>query len=292
MLRDPAVAWQLAGLTTEGGLMGRSPIPPYVPTHPEEFWIADGRLYWRGGPVFEAVPTEGLLDAFVRIDSEPDVLRFAIQFGPLGLCRHGFPSGHCLDGHQFLFDSPSRRQCFPSRPAPASEPVAGWFVYARAARAMLNLAAALHNGTLGRPEDWADAFESVPRDQDVIPPDPTDIAKTPLTLIGLRHLLADLINEWLLLGDVRPRLLWEEGAGITFDAGTFGAMAVQLMQAVSRTNGLAICSSCGLPYMRTGRKAPQGRRNYCPDCGLGAAMRDAQRAHRQRKRKGDGEAKS
>jgi hypothetical protein len=272
--------------------MGRSPIPPYVPTHPEEFWIDGGRLYWRGGPVFETVPTEGLLDAFVRIDSERDVLKFATQFGPLGLCRHGFPAGHYLEGHQFLFDSPSRGQCFPSRAGPASEPAARWFVYARAARAMLNLAAALHGGALGRQEDWADAFESVPRDEDVHPPDPAAMTRGPLTLIGLRHLLADLVNEWLLLGDVRPRLLWEEGVGITFDADTFGALAVQLTQAVSRTNGLAICSSCGLPYMRTGRKAPAGRRNYCPDCGLGAALRDAQRAHRQRKRTGDGEAQS
>jgi hypothetical protein len=292
MLRNPAVAWQLAGLTTEGGLMGRSPIPPYVPTHPEEVWMDGGRLYWHGGQAIERVPTEGLLDAFVRIDSERDVLTFATRFGPLGLCKHGFPAGHFLDFHQFLFDSPSESQCYPRHAGPASEPVGRWYIYVRAARALLSLAAALHGETLGRHEDWVDAFESVPRDDDVLPPDPGTMARGPLTLIGLRHLLADLINEWLLLGDVRPRLLWEEAAGITFDSDTFGALAIQLMQAASRTNGLAICSSCGMPYMRTGRKAPAGRRNYCPNCGMSAALRDAQRAHRQRKRKGDGEAKS
>jgi len=112
-------------------------------------------------------------------------------------------------------------------------------------------------------------------------------------LLASAHLLSDFVNEWLAMGDVRPHLEWViRDAQIEFETSTFGAIGVQLMQAVTRAHGLTLCSSCGRPYLRQGRKAPAGRRNYCPDCGAGAALRDAQRAHRERRRDQGGKTQS
>ena len=114
------------------------------------------------------------------------------------------------------------------------------------------------------------------------------------------------VNGWLELGHVLPLFSWG-GTGpalVTLGArvswfnresqaewlpnmpllqGTslFGALAVQLLMAVSRTGGLAICSGCGAPYVPKRRPNPR-RRRYCPQCGLKAAWRDAQAAQRRR----------
>jgi hypothetical protein len=59
----------------------------------------------------------------------------------------------------------------------------------------------------------------------------------------------------------------------------FGALAVQLLFAVSRTDGLAVCSACGSPYCPP-RKPRIDQRHYCSGYRRRGAWRDAQRARR------------
>jgi hypothetical protein len=104
--------------------------------------------------------------------------------------------------------------------------------------------------------------------------------------------LGDMVWEWLVIGHVEPKFSWDtDGPKFFLDAGTFGVLGIQIMQAVARTQGLATCSGCGIPYMREGRRPQLGRRNYCPSCGTRAALRDAQRERRAKQRGSDGQAK-
>ena len=63
----------------------------------------------------------------------------------------------------------------------------------------------------------------------------------------------------------------------------FSGLVWQLMSAVCASGGMAICSGCGKPY--TPRRHPVARsRHYCPACRRsGVPVRDAVRAHRERK---------
>jgi len=56
--------------------------------------------------------------------------------------------------------------------------------------------------------------------------------------------------------------------------GLFGALAVQIMFDCSRTDGLAVCSSCGTPFLPGPRRPRRDRNIHRSDCGIKAA-RDA-----------------
>jgi hypothetical protein len=60
-----------------------------------------------------------------------------------------------------------------------------------------------------------------------------------------------------------------------------GAIAVQLLFDCARTDGLAVCTSCGTPFLPGSRRPRRDRNVYCSDCGLTAATRDAAARYRQ-----------
>ena len=93
------------------------------------------------------------------------------------------------------------------------------------------------------------------------------------------------LNALLIVAGVRPNLVWENGdVKMQFtEEGLFNGLVALLAFAVSRSHGLATCTACGMPYLP--RKQPsKGKRNYCPSCGRHAAMRDASREYRRRKK--------
>ena len=106
-------------------------------------------------------------------------------------------------------------------------------------------------------------------------------------------LLLDLINTYIDLGGVRLRFTWDPkndpsqivprlSFGCPNAGALFGTLAIQLMFAVSNTEGAAICTSCGLPYFPR-RRPKAGQRRFChrPKCGRQAANRHAARDFRQ-----------
>jgi len=132
------------------------------------------------------------------------------------------------------------------------EPVAAWRKLSSEARGILDLAANVHMNELD--------------------------GKHGTTLDDQRGYLANRVNGWLSSGEVRPYL---EGRGRVLRVSIggenmFGALATQLLAAVTRTRALALCSSCGKPYSPR-RRAARGRRGFCSRCGLKAAWREAQR---------------
>jgi hypothetical protein len=108
---------------------------------------------------------------------------------------------------------------------------------------------------------------------------------------GVANSLAHTVNEWLEMGAVRPSMRYQHGQPIvSFRAGhadvdaLFGALATQLMLAVTSIEGLAVCNGCGTPY-EPDRRPAVGKRHYCLRCGPRVAQRDASRAYRERQRK-------
>ena len=91
-------------------------------------------------------------------------------------------------------------------------------------------------------------------------------------------MLSETLNEWLVLGDVRPTVRMKTPSNIALSLelagaasnksdvlGLFGGLAVQLTFAASQTDGFAVCSTCAGPYFPKRRPSPT-RNNYCPIC--------------------------
>lgn len=98
-----------------------------------------------------------------------------------------------------------------------------------------------------------------------------------------RVVLSGLITYWLRIADVQPRLDWQRGKPevVLSGRGLFAALAVQLLFECSRTDGLAVCTSCGTPFLPAARRPRRDHNAYCSDCGLKAAQRDAAARYRQ-----------
>lgn len=288
---DPKT-FQLAGMTNDGGdlrrlMQARHYLPPatvelvgkrvirLVWTEPEIFNFTYQRAKLRG--TFQHDPE--LLFKFVKLaDASPEeILHFARRWGVLRICEHGCPSTH---NPPPTYRPKDRYWCEPLRVPRGRyyEPIVYWHFYSRQALAMLRIAANLHMGKLSRPEDW-DAIYA---------PHSDGKGNGHGRDIGLdRHVLNFMVNHWLELGNVRPTFDWDaDGTLVSLDLELFGTLAIQLLMTVSRSRGLGLCSSCGLPFIPGKRRPQAGKRNYCQGCRKRGAWRDAKADQRRREREG------
>jgi hypothetical protein len=94
--------------------------------------------------------------------------------------------------------------------------------------------------------------------------------------------LSFVIDDWVERGCVRLSIFRQNGkyqvrlAG----GGLMGALAVQLVFEVCRTDGLAVCTSRGTLYLPATRRPRRDQNPYCLDCGIKAAGRDAAARYR------------
>lgn len=205
----------------------------------------------------------GILKAFVRLENATprQVLDFARVHGVLDLCQHGKPHQH------------DPADCPPSQ----QEAVADWVRYARAAAAIWRVAIALHRKGTCSAEDWETIFDWL---------ESGDARPTPRG--EARHtVLSQAVQRWVYIANLRPQFWWPDPIKppevLLSGTGTFGAIARELMAAVSRPpvsgeTGQAACSWCGRIYTYFGRKPRYDRGNYCPTCdgnGVGKKLRQA-----------------
>lgn len=65
---------------------------------PRHINLAGNALYWYDDPMDDykrdKANDTGALNAFIKVKTTDDVLRFARRYGPLGLCKHGLPHMH------------------------------------------------------------------------------------------------------------------------------------------------------------------------------------------------------
>jgi hypothetical protein len=97
------------------------------------------------------------------------------------------------------------------------------------------------------------------------------------------RMLSVVLDRWVERGCVKLSVFRQNGrrAVRLGGGGLLGALAVQLIFDVCRTDGLAVCTSCGTPYLPPTRRPRRDQNPYCPDCGLKAAMRDAAARYRK-----------
>lgn len=316
-MRAREVEWQLAGITTATGDLDRPVVGTRWPV-PATVALDGHRLQWRiddpDEPWRTADPGPNLLARFASLAGAPAerIASYARHWGTLGTCVHGLPAVHnsadtCIPWGEWEDASGDHWQW---------EPIGVWRHYARQAGALLGIAAALHEGRLGRAEDWlvvhewyrpegedGDFREASLRDVDPtsgrLPEGPPpQAARWWLTgefsefwdnsIASDWRMLTARVQKWLRLGDVRPFLEWRDGAvQIALGGrGLFGDLGVQLALAVTKTEGFATCSSCGNLYVPT-RRPRAGQSHYCDTCrgpdGRRAAWRDAKRRERARR---------
>lgn len=272
--------WSEAGLTDLEGRFGR-PVAAGRWVVPSGIELQGDQLIWREFPARQVSAGPKLLEEFVRLADRPAeaVLSYARRWGVLGICEHGLPLSHNPP------PTPLGPGSFPMtwcRPLAAEsgvfrEPLDAWWRYSRQYRAVLNLAACLHDGRLGQPEDWKVLFYKESEERAV--------PWWRRRMDAEWSVLSFVVNEWLDIARVRIRHVFERGKHDLPMSGMalFGALALQLLLAATRTDGLAICSACGLSY-RPSRQPTTNRRRYCAECReRGASLRDAAADYRRRK---------
>ena len=294
--------FELTGIVGPNGALDRS-LQAGLLFVPSEITLDDkDRLVWNTHHLTKewCMPAPGLLDAFIEL-AGPEVpastfLQFAKRWGVFGFCKkHGLPACH----NQWPGEI---HVCGPLNEGDNFwEPIARWRYIARRAVSMLNIACALENSKPGDEKDWAivnprwlnskwlDDQRRARRRDDKAPGD----KKLPIDVLVARDLLEEQLQWWLLIGQVCIGFHWvERGWSITLDAGGFpnlyGTLGRQLVSAIARSGGLAICSACGLPYPPKRRPNPK-RLNFCdrPTCGRKVAVRLASRRYLAKKRRAE-----
>lgn len=293
--------WLDAGLLEKDSLLLDRPLPPSPLLVPQDIQLANSRLVWRDTPTSygdepyrRAKTPRDLLDRFVKLAGAADeeVLTFSRALGVLGICHHGLP---LLHGQWQSWFGQAASCSFAEERGPRgslflSEPIAAWRRFAQKARRILSAAADLHRGRLAPPSEW----------KAILPPGTfrphSPIYPGRLRARAAKTLLALVVNEWLTNGGARPWLVWGQvpkagvQPGLRFFAPLlFGEIGIRLAMAVSRSDGPAVCTACGSPYVPK-RTPSLTRRNFCPACGLKAAWRLASADYRH-KQKGNGDAK-
>src|SRR2546425_12302471 len=111
---------------------------------------------------------------------------------------------------------------------------------------VLNIAAQLNQGHLGSDEDWRVLYYDMDR--------PVPWWKR--VLVADRSVLSNIVDEWLAIAGVRIACGSDSAvsAAIRFSGGSlFGTLILHLAMAISRTDGLAVCSGCGVSYIPSRR---------------------------------------
>src|SRR5215471_148418 len=284
--RDDRDAWHAAGLANEDYRLDR-PVRAGILLPPTVVRAREGRIEcaYDMGPqdLPVVVPGPTLLTQFVRLaeGTESQILEFVRRWGPLGLCEHELPASHALWGQypdcvvrSLRKDSQGVRWKW--------EPVKSFRAWAWEAREIINLAANTYQGVLVNPRRWTEHGRSWEKTRFLFGEDGRDYFLK-YTLVNQRHVLGLLVNEWLEIGDVRPFWSLRSGAPsiVLGGFGVFGALATQLLFAVSRTRGFSVCASCGRPFSPR-RRPVSTRLSYCRRCGLRAAQEEASKNYRRR----------
>ena len=297
---------------------------------PEVVELEGERLWWAGSVRTRRL-RPGLFQRFLDLAEAPapKIRDYARRWGVLGICKHGLPASHNPDlrhvgqpwtgpkpilmaiamhhrlSHQerttarFIEDAaealqPLTERVVGCRPlgwderdarlpvgALAWEPIDPWRLFSRQAHAILKIAERLKDGKVGNAADWQTVYtrsgKSAPWwDQQV------DVECLQL---------ARVLNEWVSLGNVRPRISWRSAGSPEIHLvgpNLFSAIALQLTFAVAGSDGVAVCSGCGRAHLPS-RRGRTEQRNYCSDCREhGVPLRDAQRDYRRRRTPGFG----
>ena len=300
-------------MQTDEGFFGDPSIPitgPWIPYHAElrGDYICWNRDYDPKDPpsstnVFAAAahlmdrgPTEAnlkrMLDDFVGLKDEQDVLRFVKTFGTLQLCTNGDPVTRV--------HSPSASlDCMPEGWLDNlwCERIDQWLSYVQVADGILKVASALHEDEKAPEEYWQGTNFILQRPDtrpDIHDSRPNGLVNykwiSGRSVVRQKKHLALLVKAWISFGDIQFDFTWApSGPDFSLNGNTFTTLGIQLMMAVSSSQRSSICSMCGRLYARD-RKPQRRRRNYCENCKTqGSTLRkQTERARKRLKETTDG----
>lgn len=152
-------------------------------------------------------------------------------------------------------------------------------------RAMLRIAAGLHQGTSGPKEEWyvISQFPQVMRQvahrstPGLLHPFPEGDEQNWLALAYFvakdshqnKATFGHLVNTMLGLGCVRPWLTWPADGRpqITYSSRSLlSQLAFQISLRLAKVDAFLVCIHCQKPYSPVVRAPKAGQRNFCPDC--------------------------
>jgi hypothetical protein len=246
---------------------------------PSNIRLDGDRLFWHPVEHWRKVkPTTQTFSDFLPLGSDEasgkDVLFYARKWGVLNLCRKDLlPVSH-------------DHACIPleRRSDGKGEPISEWRRFAQLAAAILNLSQDLTDGRIGKNADWV-ILSSYDR---LLPWSSNALTLAELGLFGSRPtrkhtataykeavlegkaVIADSVNHWLELGNVRPHMRWNEVepvvslAGGAHRGGLFGVLAVHLLELAGRYV-IASCSGCRKFYNPEIRPK-SGQDRFCKQC--------------------------
>jgi len=215
----------------------------------------------------------GLLTEFIKLDeaSAQSIVAYARQHGPFGFCQHGDPSHRIHpEGCAAAIATTGAGQ------VAVREALQWWRNLAGHARALLNAAAQLSKGRVD--------------DITLVRLNPGLLFLRPRVLRAARRDPAPFVaygmDLWLRFFQVRPRATYNPRrkrfeVRISGSSALAGALALQIMLALTRSAGIAVCSGCGKVFPPSRRPNPN-RNTYCDTCGIRAAWREAQARRRER----------
>lgn len=246
-------SWELSAIVGEDGKVDR-PSAAAGWILPGRAWIEGDVLRWEDEPIRETWGDSDMLAAFIALaDPESDVPAFAERYGVLRLCEHELPASHNPVPPPWLLRSTRTGGCS----GLDEEPALIWRIFAAQARAILNIAAAVRAGRPGPERDWSLIYSRSGR--------AAPWWRQDATIDALK--LAQVVNEWLYMGNVRPSLQGRELRMVS-TGGLFGALAVRLASAVAVAQAIYLCDGCGQPIDvgNRGRRPQAGRRAFCESC--------------------------
>lgn len=267
----------------------RSPAPRLRPT-----WLAPTRVRIEGDVIacaFDQIwelreSTPRVLEDFIRLANAPKerLHQFTLRWGLLVLCAdHELPVTHAPFERPLSVDLPPSAPTI-ERSNDYKLPLDRLRAYASALGAVLRVASAPRDNCAVQAEDVA-AIAAV------VPSGPSRSAPEEGRQLSAHHdTLARALTTFLRWGGVETIVSWADSSpdvvlvvGDQRQGGFFGALAIELLAAVSRVDGPLLCAACGHPYLPTRR--PDARRaHYCRECGRAAALRAASNKYRQRRR--------
>jgi hypothetical protein len=244
------------------------------------------RQYWGDNKPRRSIrPPPGLLDSFIALADDSSekltlrsLLRPRINRSDDRICRFATRYG----GLQIFFKLTGDVELLRTEHI---EYCAVWRYFPRVMRAMLRIAAGLHQGTSGPKEEWSviSQFPQVMRQvahrstPGLLHPFPVGDEQNWLALAHFaaknsqqnRTMFGHLVNTLLGLGCVRPWMTWraEGRPKITYSSRSLlSQLALQLCLRLAKIDAFLVCIDCQKPYSPVVRAPKAGQRNFCPDC--------------------------
>lgn len=272
--------WRRAEMLSDTNTLER-PFIWKLRLRPKSIELMGGLLVWRpddeGAPQDNTQPKDiGLLNKFVRLcsknSSPEDFLRFARRWGVLGICQHFKPFPHRR--YDLDLENPKACEYFQLASGQYFEPLEIWRQFSREVRAILRIASRLHQGEQGYFEDWKVLNPTLKR----------PLKRSREMLLFERVEIAERIQQLLEHGNLKGQITWYDKSPLIYvSCNLLGLIGCQLMLVVSRSQGIAICTSCGSPYPPKKRTSP-GRGNYCDPCKQKSPSRESQAARRKKRK--------